>query len=189
MTDKIAIQCTSEDLKKIDKIISDVTAQFINDLPRLVKHRLDSATAEIMGFRQSITRNGKSTEWDLYPFDAKGQAVPLKEMVVQKAQDKAKIAIQNIKFEYTPTMIAAMEQVFNDEFGRIVRYGIQELARKKAEEALAKASTMEGDIEFAIPKLVRSSSVKNMSDPSFGSKCPIEKALMKDTVKFPGKEK
>lgn len=165
---KIVVEVSQAELDRIEKVLHETTVKFIEELPSMVRTRLEQSIAGMLGFE-------KDTWGGTWKVDhCNGRMSVISEMVGRKAREAVGTAMNDINFTVTPDI----QKAVNAEFAEAFRNGIRERLREYVSNAVTdvlKAAATQSKIEIEVSGRVPTK--KEIADPKYGKK-PLEKLIM-----------
>lgn len=172
MKDKLTVEVSQAELDRIEKILSESTSKFIEDLPSLVRTRLEQSIAGMLGFE----KNSWGGEWKVD--HCNGRMSVISEMVGQKARAAVATAMNEIDFKVTPEIKKAIKEEFSEQFRREMRDKLREQVTRTIQEVLSEAASQQ---KIEIEVVGRVPTKKEVADPNYGKK-PLEKLILEQLL-------
>lgn len=164
------IEISAKDAKKIESIVDQTTARFLEELPNLIFKKLEAAVARSLGFSDS---------WGKWEVDhCNGRTGMVGEYVSQQALDKAKGLTQSIKWEPSNEFLTAAKKEYAEKLASSLKEELEKRAEIKAKELSEKIAS--GTLELEVINLSPKS--KAYANPSYGSK-HIDQYVLRDLLK------
>lgn len=170
LTEKLTVEVSQADFDKIEKVMADATAKFIEELPTMIQQRLQGAVAKILGFENS---------WGEWKVDhCNGRMSVMSEYIGNKARAAATAAVDKIDFKSTAEIDKAIKQEYADYFKSELRERIREHAEQQVQMFLDRAARAH---VIEVETLARVPTKKEIGDPNLGKR-PLEKLIMESIV-------
>jgi hypothetical protein len=153
--------------------IDHSVAVFIKSIPRIINDHLEDVITQTLGFRKFMGR------WEVDT----NQPSPIAGIIVDRTRATVASLVRDVEWKPTEELVDAIYKKFESSF----KYRLEELVR---EFAVRRATEVVAELEkkLTLPDLLKSISLKKISDPDFMNGCPeirdvIMEALVDGSVK------